>query len=290
MKRSKDARAGKGLWWDEAWSLVSGCTPVSRGCDFCWAAKQSDTRGVQQNEKIQHRYGGLTYRDRYHVPHFNGEVRFMDQDLLKPFDYTSGRVFSVWTDLWHADVSDEQIALAFATMMACTKHDFVICTKRPDRATMFFDKHSPADCWAYAFKEHGTKLLRHAGRFTADQVPDAWPLENVIGMVTVELQSHVMERIAHLVTTPFAVRAIALEPLLGPVDFSYFGNAIDWVTAGCEAGKAMERRKADPDWFRQIVRQCDAFDIPLFLKQMDIAGRIAKVPEIDGEFYDQFPE
>jgi len=289
MRRPTADRLKKAMWWDKAWSLVSGCVPVSDGCANCWAAEQADTRGYQESKTMQHRYGGLTLRTGNGVPYFNGEIRFMYKDLLKPFSQLTGRVFSIWTDLWHG--TPEQIALAFATMMATQRHDYVICTKIPERMLAFFEAYTPMDCWRYAGEYHGPKFQRACGRFTVDQVPATWPLPNVIGMVTVESQEHVLKRLPHLIVTPFATRAIACEPLLGPVDFSQYGNAIDWVTAGCEVTrKSWLKRRADRDWFRHIAWQCDAFSIPLFLKQMEYCSRVAKLPPLDDVVYDQFPE
>ena len=30
-----------GKWWDESWSPVTGCTPISEGCGNCWAERMS---------------------------------------------------------------------------------------------------------------------------------------------------------------------------------------------------------------------------------------------------------
>jgi len=288
MKRARVERVQKGMWWDEAWSLVSGCTAVSSGCRQCWAAEFAHRQALQDNVKIRARYGGTT-RIGAHGSEFNGVVRFMHGDLLKPFGMVSGRVFSVWTDLWHPLVSDWQIALTFAVMMATPKHDYVICTKRPERMAEWFKKHTPADCFNQARSDLGFPFLKRLDRFTADDMPAAWPLPNVIGMVTVEDQAQV-QRVPHLLAAPFAVRAVACEPLLGSVDLTQHAMSIDWVTLGCENSRGANCRAAHPAWFDFMIDQCIAAGTPLFLKQMKDRVKLMKLPIVRGRRWDEFPE
>lgn len=54
------ARIAKGMWWDKAWQLTSGCSPVSPGCMLCWLAMSARMRSRQQNPKTRALYEGLT--------------------------------------------------------------------------------------------------------------------------------------------------------------------------------------------------------------------------------------
>lgn len=45
-------RARRGLYWDRAWSLVLGCTPVSEACTNCWAAREGHTRAAHPHPGI----------------------------------------------------------------------------------------------------------------------------------------------------------------------------------------------------------------------------------------------
>jgi len=276
------------MWWDAAWSLVSGCTPVSEACRRCWAAQFAHRQTGTTNRKLSQRYEFLTHTDGIDGPQFNGTVRFMDCDLLKPFTKLGGQVYAIWTDLFHKEVADSQIMAAFGTMMASPRHDYVICTKRPERMPSWFAKHTPADCYRLAMDLHGTKFMRYAERFTMSDIPDTWPLPNVIGMVTVEDQAAAENRIPPLLDSPFETRALSIEPILGPVDIAPYAENLDWVVIGCESGT--KRRISKREWFYAVRDVCKHYDIPLFLKQMDYCARLSQMPPLDGVIYDQFPE
>ena len=124
------------------------------------------------------------------------------------------------------------------------------------------------------------------------------PPPNVWIGATVEDQRRADERIPHLLAIPAAVRFLSCEPLLEPVDLLYsafngsdsFGSmpGIDWVIAGCESGPG--RRACEPEWLRGLRDQCAAADVPFFLKQMEIGGKVVKdCPPLDGKVWDEVP-
>jgi hypothetical protein len=67
------------------------------------------------------------------------------------------------------------------------------------------------------------------------------------------------------------------------------GNAwVDWVICGCESGP--KARVMMDDWARDMRDQCVEQDVPFFLKQMMVGGKLVKEPELDGRQWLQFPE
>ncbi|KKK66235.1 hypothetical protein LCGC14_2966150 [marine sediment metagenome] len=129
-------RVDKGLWWDRAWSLVSGCTPVSEACDHCWSARETHMRAKNPNAKVAGRNRGLTTS----AGKFKGAVR-VNEDLLDlPLRTRKRTVWSVWTDLFHEKVPDEFVALTWQMMADCPQHIFIVCTKRPERMRRWLAK------------------------------------------------------------------------------------------------------------------------------------------------------
>lgn len=48
----------------------------------------------------------------------------------------------------------------------------------------------------------------------------------------------------------------------------------DWVVVGAESGP--NRRPCDLKWVRNIVWQCGKANVPVFVKQLDIDGKLEK--------------
>jgi protein gp37 len=188
------------------------------------------------------------------------------------------------SDLFHENLSDEDIERVFAVMTACPRHTFQILTKRPARMREFVGQRVAAGVW------------------WDDKTP--W-LPNVWLGVSVEDQQRADERIPLLLKTPAALRFVSVEPMLGPVDLGSWPGlelkGINWVIAGCESGPG--RRPAELDWFRSLAAQCVSKSVPFFLKQVEwafqeysVSGcskwrtKIIKMPTLDGKVWDQRPE
>jgi protein gp37 len=75
------------------------------------------------------------------------------------------------------------------------------------------------------------------------------------------------------------IRFISVEPMLGPVlfDFGYTTDGdIHWVIIGAESGPG--HRDTDEAWVNNLMIQCDAYDIPVFVKQLWQGGKLVKEP------------
>lgn len=267
-------RRAKGLYWERAWNLVSGCTPVSRACDHCWAARESAMREHNPNPKISDRHRGLTDHksfagDLTTTPRFNGRIRINEAALQLPMRTRKPAVWSIWTDLFHPDVPFEFAVKAFCVMDYCRHHTFLVCTKRPERMLEF--AHEVEIGMLYmAGKDDPT------GR---DGGWDSWPLPNVIPGTTIEDQ-RTSARCAYLVQVPAYRRFLSMEPLLGDVRLNtgiyslgdglwtgtrITGGNIHWITAGGESGPGA--RELHPAWIRRVRDQAEAAGIPFHFKQ-----------------------
>lgn len=227
------------------WSPVTGCSPVSAGCEHCYARRMHE-RGLWTSE----------------IKPFS-EVILHPYRLDEPLRRKKGARIGVafMGDLFHEKVPDSFITSVFFTMSECPAHMFVVLSKRAQRMQQFLSAY------------------RMASGFGPD---GPWPLPNVWLGVSVEDQPSADERIPLLLQTPAALRYVSYEPALGPVDF-HFGrlhgtpgdegptnlytpkDRISWVICGGESGPGA--RPMNPDWARSLRDQCQASGVPYYFKQ-----------------------
>jgi protein gp37 len=107
-------------------------------------------------------------------------------------------------------------------------------------------------------------LTKRIGNVKA-MLPDDWGAgySNVWLGISVVDHSEAVRDIHKLVATPARIHFLSCEPLLGPIDASFYG--IDWVIIGGESGH--KARPMELHWARGVARRCTTRGIPWFMKQ-----------------------
>ena len=106
--------------------------------------------------------------------------------------------------------------------------------------------------------------------------------------VTGETQERLEQRLDSLLKVAHPQRWLSLEPLLDEIClnsaianvtgelefFDPFLKWFQWVVVGAESGP--NRRPCKLEWVELIVRQCREAGVPVFVKQLEIAGKLVK--------------
>jgi protein gp37 len=103
-------------WTDATWNPVTGCSKITRGCDFCYA------------ERFAERFRGVPGH-----PFEKGfDLTLRPERLTQPLRWRQPRRIFVnsMSDLFHKDVPTPFVDFVFDTMEAADWHTFQVLTKR----------------------------------------------------------------------------------------------------------------------------------------------------------------
>jgi len=172
-------------------------------------------------------------------------------------------------DLFHGVIPNRYIDDILETIAACPQHTFICLTKRPQNM----------ENKIYGYCEDSP--IRELGG--GDFLPNLW------WGISAENQERYDERAQYGTVMPMEKWIISLEPLLSSIILNFDDKPhIDWVIVGCESGSG--RRECKIEWIQQIICQCADANIPVFVKQAEIDGKVVKMPKIFGKVWDEVPK
>jgi len=232
-------------WCEESWNPITGCSPVSEGCEHCYARRMA--------QRLKGRYG-YPQDDPFKVtPHLDR--------LYQPLHWHKPRYIFVVSmgDLFHPDVSDMVQGDILSVIEHCVWHTFLILTKRPLAMQKVmkwaFADILPDNLWLGVTAENQPRFderwrilaqIAAAKRFVS--------IEPMLGPV--DLDEWLWQKCT-----------VCWGP--GEDDWGYDveprEDGIDWVICGGESGPGA--RPMHPDWVRSVRDQCQSAGVPFFFKQ-----------------------
>lgn len=244
-------------WATETWNPISGCSPVSEGCQNCYARRMA--------QRLRGRFG-YPQDDPF-------KVTFHPDRLDQPLKWRKPRMIFVSSmgDLFHKDIESEWVDEVLQ-VIAETNHTYMILTKRPENMKAYFDSYLaheivlPDNLWLGCTAENQQRAderipillqIPAARRFVSLE-----PLLSSIDLTDIELTA-----------------SIRLDALRGG------GNipGLDWVIVGGETGPGA--RLMNPYWARAVLLRCQGAGVPFFFKNMS-----QKKPTPDDLMIREYPE
>ena len=241
---------------DYTWNPISmRCTPKSTGCLHCWHLKVADrlAKNPKMPKEKRHAWAGGQY--------------VLDKNELKaPSKKKKPSVIGVqfMGDLFHWSITYSDFNMIMNTIALSKEHTFIFLTKRPNQ------------------------MKRHILQYYENQrFKDFSPLPNLWIGVSCSTQKDADDYIPIFLQIPAAKHIVSFEPLLSMIYIKDY-PIIDWIICGCESGP--KRRPTEIRWMESLKNQCGHYEIPFFLKQREIDGKVVSMPELSRVVWKQYPK
>jgi protein gp37 len=237
-------------WATSTWNPITGCTPISEGCERCYAAN------------IARRFWGE--RD-------FSDIRFHKDRLGIPMKWKEPRMIFVCSmgDLFHRDIDiDSNIySSIFFTISKCPQHTFIILTKRPRKMKWVFERYlNPV------FKNVWVGVTAENQKRADERIPILLEIPAAARFVSVEpmleeirLRKNWVDYLAGWTTGEEHDPKCDGSCHYCPVPIQVQTEKLDWVICGGETGPGARYMK--PKWPMDLYAQCHHAGVPFFFKK-----------------------
>lgn len=227
-------------WANRVWNPITGCTPISEGCENCYAKRMAN--------RLKGRYG---------YPEDNPfKVTVHEDKLGEPLRWKKpSRVFvGSMSDLFHEDVEDGIRCTLFDIMATAEQHTFIILTKRVDKMKEFFDRSIHGvlpNVWLGVSVENQQRA--------DERIPILLQIPAAIRFISVEPILEQVDISYFLPKTPYKDCPVELLP--------YYNShlSLKWIIGGGETG--IKARPAQQEWILNLYEQAKLANIPFFFKK-----------------------
>jgi len=222
-------------WCERTWSPITGCSPVSEGCQHCYARRMA--------QRLKGRYG-YPADDPF-------RVTFHPERLTQPFIWFKPSHIFVCSmgDLFHEKVSEAAQIFIMNTILGTPQHTYIVLTKRPSIAAIYFIQHPvPSNLWLGVTAENQQRA--------DERIPILLQIPAAVRFVSIEPM-----------LGPISFRWASWKPLSRETSTNHLDGLrmLDWIIIGGETGPGA--RPMHPDWVQTVRDQCQEAGVPFFFKQ-----------------------
>lgn len=233
-------------WTDVTWNIARGCSKVDADCKYCYMYRDAnrygyDAKAVTKTKTV-----------------FNLPLKIKEPSRI----FTSSL-----TDVFHPDCDSFRNEM-WDIIRKCPQHTFQILTKRPERIA----DHLPAD-WGDGWENVwlGTSVGSMQGIKRALDLINLRPIAKTLFLSLEPLHSEINFRWAYVAPIEKR-RSVFFEGKKVSITSQHeLLLNIDWVIVGGESGNESGKyryRPCNPQWIEQIVADCKAANVPVFVKQL----------------------
>lgn len=236
-------------WCDETWNPITGCSPVSEGCENCYARRMAN--------RLRGRYG-YPKDEPFKPGTFHPNK--IDINMFRP-----GKLVFVCSmgDFFHKAVSPNERADVYDVIASHTDTYFLFLTKRPENVENYWINNQNRmfkNVWLGVTVESSKYLHR---------IDDLLQIRAAVRFVSIEPCLSNIDLTTWLYSgdcaewCPEGNDCSECNPAWRRM-FMREGSLIDWVIAGPETGPG--KRQCKPEWIKNLYEQCQEAGVPFFDK------------------------